>query len=348
LLLVLLNSFCQSTVSGQEVVQSPDAPTPSLSASIYDTSQRAFNAKLVELWEKDRFAELDATADRVRKERLRFKGGAWCLHVLYATLSFPGSSTATDAEWQAHIEKLQRWIASAPDSSTPRAALAQTYLRFAWKARGNGYASTVTPEGAALFKQRVQLARDVLDDAAKRGIRDPGTYRQMQTVALAQGWDRHAFDALTEEALASEPGYYYFAIAEANYLLPKWYGQAGDTERYAAQVADQRGDTEAAEVYFRIAAALNCCKRTQAPALSWPRIQEGFARIQQLYGSTNGQRNALAYLAIGAGDTATARKLFTLIGDDWDANVWKTKARYEAARAGQFTTEAVPDFDLSE
>jgi hypothetical protein len=68
--------------------------------------------------------------------------------------------------------------------------------------------------------------------------------------------------------------------------------------------------------------------------MSWPRIQEGFAQIERLYGATNRQRNVMAYLALGARDAATARALFERIGDDWDVNVWKTKARYEAARKG--------------
>jgi hypothetical protein len=309
---------------------------------VSDTSQRALKARLVGLWDQGNFAELNGIADALRVQRLRFKGGAWQLHVFYETLSYPGSTSATDAEWQAHIEKLQSWIAFSPESPTPRTALAQTYLRFAWKARGNGYADTVTADGWKLFQQRIERAYRVLDDAAKLGIHDPGSYRQMQTVALAQGWDRNRVDALTAEALAYEPGYFYFAVAQATYLLPKWYGRAGDTERYAAKVADQVGGAEGAALYFRIAAAMNCCKRIQAPAMSWPRIQEGFARTEQLYGSTNWQRNVMAYLALGANDSASAKQMFARIGDDWDAEVWKTKARYEAARAGRFAPEAAP------
>jgi hypothetical protein len=165
----------------------------------------------------------------------------------------------------------------------------------------------------------------------------------MQTVALAQKWHRDRFDAITDEALSQEPGYFYFAIAEANYLLPKWYGKPGDTERYAGDAADRMGGPEGAALYFRIAAAVNCCRRIQAPEMSWPRIQAGFAQIEKLYGATNRQRNVMAYLALGARDAAAARALFAQIGNDYDLYVWKSKSRFDTARAGiDLETESSP------
>jgi len=334
---ILSAAGCRSGISSIEPSRSatPAANSAAVSApDVAGTSERALRATLVSLWEQGNYAQLDAIADQLRTQRLRFKGGAWRLHLFYDTVSSPGSASAPDAEWQAHIEKLEHWVESAQTSPTPRAALAQAYLRFAWKARGNGYANTVTPDGWKQFERRVQLARGVLDDAAKLGIHDPGTYRQMQTVALAQKWQRKRFDALTGEALGQEPGYFYFAIAEANYLLPKWYGQPGDTERYAADVADKLAGADGDALYFRIAAAVNCCKRIQAAEMSWPRIQAGFAQIEQRYGATKRQRNIMAYLALGARDKAAAQALFAQIGNDYDLYVWKTKARFDAARAG--------------
>jgi hypothetical protein len=132
----------------------------------------------------------------------------------------------------------------------------------------------------------------------------------MQGVALDQQWGRAAFDALAERALAREPGYHYFAISESNYLLPKWYGKSGDTERYAAEVADRVGGDAGDAVYFQIAAAINCCNRTQAPALSWSRVQHGFAAIESVWKSKAAFDAARTGKAVGnssqpAGDVVT-------------------------------------------
>ena len=45
--------------------------------------------------------------------------------------------------------------------------------------------------------------------------------------------------------MARDPGY-YSRVPKPNYLLPKWYGRPGDTEKYAAQVADALGGREGA------------------------------------------------------------------------------------------------------
>src|SRR3984957_2545154 len=303
-------------------------------ADLSDTTLRDFRVSLLGMFNSSRYADLDTLAQQLQQQRSRFTGGAWRLHVFFGTLSSPGSATATDAAWNAHIAKLQQWAQSSPASPTPGIALAQTYLRFAWKARGHGYSDTVTPEGWTLFKDRVQSARSTLEQSAVLAQDSPHWYLEMQGVALDQQWDRAAFDALAERALAHEPGYYYFAVSESNYLLPKWYGKPGDTERYAAQVADRIGGAEGDAVYFELAAAINCCKRTQAPALSWSRVQRGFAAIESLYKSTNHERNVMAYLALRNGDAATAQQLFARIGNDWSESVWKTKAAFDSGRIG--------------
>jgi hypothetical protein len=307
-----------------------DVDSPDLS----DTDLRDFRVSLLGLFNSGRYADLDTLAQQLQQQRSRFKGGAWRLHVFFGTLSSPGSATATDAAWNAHIAKLEQWAQRNPASPTPRIALSQTYLRFAWKARGHGYANTVTAEGWALFRDRVQLARSTLEQSAVLADNSPHWYLLLQGVALDQQWDRAAFDGLAERSLAHEPGYYYFAISESNYLLPKWYGKSGDTERYAAEVADRIGGAEGDAVYYQIAAAINCCKRTQVAALSWPRVQQGFAAIESLYGSTSHERNVLAFLALRSGDAPTARQLFARIGNDWSESVWKTKAAFDAARTG--------------
>jgi hypothetical protein len=320
--------LAQPLAAAELTAAAGDTDTPDLS----DTDLRDFRVSVLGLFNAARYDELDGLAQQLQQQRSRFRGGAWRLHVFFGTLSSPGSETATDAAWTAHMAKLEQWAQSRPTSATPRIALAQTYLRFAWKARGHGYANTVTPEGRALFQSRVNSARSTLEQSAAYAENSPQWYLQMQNVALDQQWDRAAYDALAERALAHEAGYYYFAVAQSNYLLPKWYGKPGDTERYAAQVADRIGGAEGDAVYFQIAAAINCCKSNQAPAISWPRVQRGFASLESLYGSTNHERNVMAFLAVGNGDVATAQQLFARIGNDWSESVWKTKANFDAAR----------------
>ena len=329
-LLAAGRSFAADNLTTPEAgVDSPD---------LSDTDQRDFRVSVMGLFNAGRYTQLDTLAQQLQQQRSRFQGGTWRLHVFFGTLSSPGTETATDAAWQGQIAKLEKWAQRRPTSPAPLIALAQTYLRFAWKARGHGYANTVTPESWVLFKDRVQLARSTLEQSAALAENSPHWYLEMKGVALAQQWDRAAFDALAERALAHEPSYYYFATSESIYLLPKWYGKPGDAERYAAEVADRIGGAEGDAVYFQIASAINCCNNTQASMLSWPRVQRGFAATESLFRSTNHERNIMAFLAVHGGDTAAAQQLFSRIGNDWSKAVWKAKAAFDAARMGNAFT----------
>jgi len=320
----------QSSASSADAVEAVPE-----NSEVQDGSARVLHAKVVELFQSGQYGQIDTLAQELRSQRVRFRGGAWQLNVLYGAIDSPGSMTETDADWQALLTRLQQWITGDQQAPTPRIALAQAYLTFAWKARGNGFANTVTQQGWALFSERVQSAHTVLEEARGIGMKCPEWYRAMQTVALAQGCPRKQVDDLAQAAMSHNPEYYYFALAEANYLLPKWYGRPGDTEAYAAQIADAVGGREGDAMYFLIAAHVNCCKGTQAIGMDEGRLQRGFAALDQLYGSTNRQRNEAAFLALRAADTAVAQALFARIGNDWSATVWRSKARFDASRTGK-------------
>ena len=57
-----------------------------------------------------------------------------------------------------HLARLEKWRAQYPQSITVYTTLAATYVNYAWQARGNGYANTVTDEGWQLFRDRIHQA----------------------------------------------------------------------------------------------------------------------------------------------------------------------------------------------
>jgi len=279
---------------------------------------------------RENFAQLESIAAMVRTDKSRFPGGNWKLNVFYLTVQGPGSLTDSDSVWEAHIARLKRWGAEFPESITPRVALAQSYIRYSWKARGHGYSNTVTNQGWQQFRSRIQQARSTLEESKSLSGNDPQWFHDMQTVALTQEWPRAQVDQLLEAAITAEPTYFYFYVAEANYLLPRWYGKPGEAEAFAQSIADRVGGQSGNFIYFRIAEAMDCCgAKNLLPALSWERIKEGFSALEGLYGSINYQRNVMAYLALRNNDQEFANQMFSRIGDDWDQSVWKTKENFD-------------------
>jgi hypothetical protein len=102
-----------------------DAPIPADDDATEADSQpaHAFRITVRNFLNEESFDQLDEIAGNVRAQKSRFTDGAWKLHDLYSALQEPGSLTATDATWNAHFQRLQRWIARNPDSITPRVAL---------------------------------------------------------------------------------------------------------------------------------------------------------------------------------------------------------------------------------
>jgi hypothetical protein len=111
----------------------------------------------------EKFDNLDRMAAQFRSEKARFPGGEWKLRYFYGALDKPELS---DKDSLDHLAHLRRWIAQRPESITARVALATSLHRWAWVARGNGMASTVTPEGWRSFNERIQESLSVLKAAA--------------------------------------------------------------------------------------------------------------------------------------------------------------------------------------
>jgi hypothetical protein len=316
-----------------------------------EAEERTLRVQWRRLFDDRRWDELDSIAKRLRKRRLRFQGGSWQLHVLYTVLSTTGSKTATDAAWEAQIAALQEWMRHNPSSPTPRIALADAYENFAWKARGGGLADTVTPMGWKLFRQRIEKARVVLVQAEIISLNDPEWYDAMLVIANAQSWRGDQVGALVDKALSHEPGYYYVARDAAEFLLPKWNGSPGATQRFAWKVADKIGGAEGDATYFFIAENVlviqACsCPGSHARGMSWPRIRKGYAAIERLYGTNDLELNAIASLAVRAGDSQTAQQAFTKIGNNWNKDVWGSKAIFDAERSVAYSPNLRPGSDF--
>jgi hypothetical protein len=282
------------------------------------------------------FNGLDSKAHEARTEKSRFSGGVWKLYSFYTSLSSPMiGEQATDEDWKFHIATLKEWRSAKPESVTARVALAETYINYADHARGQGYANTVSDTGWKLHSERNALAASTLLEAARLKEKCPFWYEVMQHVALGQGWDKSSARELFEQAVAFEPGYYHFYREYAYYLLPKWYGNPGEPEEFAAEVSKRVSGPEGKFIYFEIASLITCqCDSNDShmEKLSWPTIKEGYAALGQLYGLSTLKTNRFAHMAYEAGDQTAAREACAMIGDDWDHQVWRSGANFESAR----------------
>lgn len=285
------------------------------------------------LFEEERFKELDCLADSLRVSKAKFAGGMWKIHAFYSGLREPRLHP-TQEDWNNHLDRLKRWVKINPSSITARVALAQSYVTFAQDARGSGFADTVSESGWRLFHERVQEARRILEEAEGLPAKCPEWFLGMQQVSEAEGWDLADEVALLNKATEFEPGYQYFARLHANYLLPKWYGEEGDTEKYVTETADKIGGEEGDVFYFQVSSFVlcGCSQEVQFKKMSWPRIQRGFAILDKRSGPSLELLNLMAYMAGKAADPVIADKAFARIGDNWNEDRWKTRAYFDSSK----------------
>jgi hypothetical protein len=335
-LAALTLSACMPRAAGYQETAATNTPPPAADP------QEPFKEEVRGLLRQEQFERLDRLSDELVKTRARFSGGDWKSYRFQEALGKPsGGEKASDETWERHIAVLQRWHSARPDSMAAVLALTDAMIGYGWKARGTGFADTVTPEGWRLLEERTASVDDVLTEIGQRGPRTPDWYCAMIDAGRMDGWDRGRVDELFEEAVALEPTYLHVYSAMARYLTPRWQGEEGDWETFAERSADRLGGREGSVVYGHIAWQISKFYRGadfyKQNRVSWDRVKQGFIDREALYGFSVRNLNAFCQLAGAAADRETTRALLARVGDAWDPEVWKERTYFDGYRkwAGQ-------------
>ena len=299
-------------------------------------TENAYNLRISALLEQENFEQLDREAHEARVNKTRVAGGTWKIYDFYGDLFVWAWGSSSEANYETSIIKIKKWIAMRPQSATARIALASTYLGYAWLARGDGYANSITNEQWRLFYQRIELSKAPLLEAARLDEKCPYWYSMAMQLALDEGWSKAEAREIVDESNLFEPTYYHVYRQYGNYLLPQWYGQEGDTQAFTEEIANRLGEHEGSIVYYELASLVACqCDKEHDSlhGMSWPRIKSGFHDLVQRYGTSSIKTNRFAYIAYLAADKSSARDALALIGSDWVRDVWYSAGKFVSAMA---------------
>ncbi len=267
------------------------------------------------------FEQLEARANEARTSKAKFGNGEWHIHHFYDSLDC--REEEPESMWQLHEQIHQDWEKKFPDSITARVAHADFLTNYAWHARGTGYANEVTEDAWRVFRERLASARTLLDSSKDLPLKCPVWWQVSMKVALGQSWSKAEFTKLFEEAKAFEPTYFMYDLAQAKFLMPRWYGAEGDWEAAAEKEIDRPGGL-GLEGYARVIADQrgyydDIFSETKA---SWRKTQQGFELMLKSYPDSSQVLNTYCRLAVIAEDRTVAKKLFSQIGSKVILSCW--------------------------
>lgn len=297
------------------------------------------NESLQTLLSEHKFQKLDDILKKTYKEKTQNVDGIYGIHSKIDELS--SISWAGRATFEKFSEYHLEWVKQDPGSYFANASFGDFYVTYAWHARGNGYASTITPEARKLFHKRLRLAEKYLTRAYEI---DP-TYSiapcKMITVAKVhpdlsdedvEKWFKRAI-----QANPADPEPYSLKV---NYLAPKWGGSiekrfafARDTFKNAP--VDSMAPKILAQVHWSIydtTKDVNYFKQKRV----WTELKAVYTELVKRYPDSMNRHNWFAKTACLAEDFETARAEFKIIGDRWEQSVWNTHESFDFHKNAAF------------
>jgi hypothetical protein len=108
----------------------------------------------------------------------------------------------------------------------PTLLKAEYHYDLGWAARGGGYASEVTDEGAKVFEKEMSLAEGLFREAWRKDNTRAGTARWMIELCVCRSKPREEMELWFDRAMIADPGAYRACFTKLRFLEPKWGGSA--------------------------------------------------------------------------------------------------------------------------
>jgi hypothetical protein len=274
--------------------------------------------------EAQKFAELEILSAHVIGEKSVFPDGSWKILRFHEALE--PSDDESEAKWGAREAEIEKWEQQVPGSVTARTVHVGFLASYAWHARGAGSADSSKGFGGPLFNNRLAQAADLFQSTRRAGAKSPMLWFEGQRVALGQGWPAKEVEGDFEDAKRAEPGFWHYDGPIARFLLPRWWGNEGDWEKFE-EAEIQRSDGLGVEGYARAVYEMsgyykNIFKESHA---EWAWVKEGYAVLFGKYPDSRGLVNQYALLAVLASDRSAARAAFGAMKGQADPSVWRRR-----------------------
>lgn len=268
-----------------------------------------------DLLARGRFQELEEAARRLQAEPVPLGNGSSLQSVFYEAIG-----RAREHRLPVPMEAVRAWheVSQAPVADV---FLARALIVAAWDARGSGWAHQVIPEGREAFLAHLREARQVLQGYFEEA--DSAAARTLSIiVAMGLGEPFSGVEKDFRRGLELAPQDLALHSALAEYLAPRWHGEPGQLEAFAAGFSD--------ETYALLALRVPHGERGEGLA-DWDiaRVQAGLASLDRRYPQSRHFGNQILVLSWRLQDRAAAARAAQGIDGHWDQDVFRNEKLFK-------------------
>ncbi len=318
------------------IVAAPlDLTDPEVLHEIHDSPEFLFAAQITEWREQADIAKLEEVAERLRDTRAKFRTGRSQLELFYDIVGH-GGLFDLDPPWAARLDFFADWMQQRPQSTTPRLCAADLLIAYAWQARGEGLANTLSERDRALFQERLTLAHEHALAAAELADDQPAVF--MMLIHSAHGLTRNVAASRQHalRALRLDPAYIEVVQFMGTALLPRWYGRPGDLHDFGTDAVNTTRSSQGNAMYAVLAETVIQYELPEFTyqELKWNQIKQGYKDLIERHPEARGRRAEYIIHACRAGDRDAAEAAFAEYGGSYEESGFDGEHYYDAYRNG--------------
>lgn len=234
-------------------------------------------------------------------------------------------------EFERRDQLFTRWVQQSPKSPEAQTALADFYISYAWLARGNDYAGTVSEADWDVFGQRLQRSAEAVKRAEELGGKDIRIARCAMTVCLGSSGDPKEAETIALKA-SSRGGEARPVMKDwSNFLLPRWHGEPGDLARAADTLRKKTGHDKFYAPMAISTIQVDNIEALKSGAVQWERLVNSVVAAGK--DGPELTRQELLQICEDLQKQKDAARILPLTSPHYLADVWTSDDRYQACRA---------------
>lgn len=154
--------------------------------------------------------------------------------------------------WEKDLEKIKKWQSDFPASESGRFVEGVYWYAYAWRARGSGYASSVSEEGWKIYRDRLKKSKQAFADILRTDRACPAVYARMLDAMVSIGDKEGDLKAVFDKGVKQYPDYHNIYFAMARFYSPKWHGDVNAYDRFARNTVEKTKSFEGHGMYARL------------------------------------------------------------------------------------------------